>query len=256
MFSRTVSVVAPVWASPSRPTSCTKTWKTRTSRNTWHPAGPPYFISRPKSSRSSRQPDRVSEFPAVSRPEEERQRQQGRRPRPGHRRPAGAGDPHSGNPSRPKIRTCARATFTAVPAASIPSTVQVWPRPEKNPLIAAITSIGRAAKRQAAQVGDLERLQGRGVAADGDQRRRGRDDQQEQEARPGRRNESPARRPVPPVAAGRRRCTGRRTSRHTRPSPGAGRTGARTTSRPGTTRPSRAGRARPAGWCPGTPGRS
>ena len=56
MFSRTVSVVAPVAASPSRPTSWTNTLNTSTSRNTCAPAGPPYFMSRPNNSRSSRQP--------------------------------------------------------------------------------------------------------------------------------------------------------------------------------------------------------
>ena len=59
MFSRTVSVVAAVAASPSRPTSWTNTWKTSTSRNTCAPAGPPYLSKRPNSSRSSRQPERV-----------------------------------------------------------------------------------------------------------------------------------------------------------------------------------------------------
>ena len=65
MFSRTVSVVAPAAASPSRPTSCTKTWNTSTSRNTCTPAGPPYFISRPNSSRSGRQPRQGVELLAV-----------------------------------------------------------------------------------------------------------------------------------------------------------------------------------------------
>ena len=56
--------------------------------------------------------------------------------------------PSSGKPARPKISTRASATFSAVPAASMPSTVHVCPPPEKKPLTAAITIIGNAAKQR------------------------------------------------------------------------------------------------------------
>ena len=105
-------------------------------------------MSRPNSSRSSRHPLRVWNS----------SRYFGRKKSPSatsadvhepvtvaHPAPA---IPSSGKPARPKIRTRASATFTAVPAASIPSTVQVWPRPEKKPLTAAMTSIGSAAKHR------------------------------------------------------------------------------------------------------------
>ena len=148
MFRRMVMVVAPTAASPSRPTICTKTWKTSTSRKTCAPAGPPYFISRPKSSRSGRQPRRVLNSSRNSRRSRSPTATSAEVHEPAtvaHPAPA---IPISGNPSRPKIRTRARAMFTAVPATSIASTVQVRPRPEKNPLTAVMTSIGRAAKQR------------------------------------------------------------------------------------------------------------
>ena len=88
--------------------------------------------------------------------------------------------PYSGKPARPKIKTRASATLTAVPAASIPSTTQVWPRPEKKPLIAAIPA-SAAPRSKTPQVNDLKCLQGRRMPADRDQVRGHRDHEQKQQ---------------------------------------------------------------------------
>ena len=73
-----------------------KTLKTSTSRNTWAPAGPPYFISRPNSSRSGSPAARPSANSLrYLRPQQEADGQQRRCPRAGHGRPAGPRDPPS-----------------------------------------------------------------------------------------------------------------------------------------------------------------
>ena len=199
MFSRTVSVVAAAAASPSRPTSWTKTWNTSTSRNTCAPAGPPYFI-KPAEQLSLRAASRAEcRIPcgtcagagARARPEADVHD-------PATVAQPAPAIPSSGKPARPKISTRASATLSAGSGGL---------DAEHGPGLAAAgeEAVDRGhdqhrqgRKAEAAQIRHLQDLQGRGVPADGDQVRGGRDHEQEQE--PGEHGEVdplPDRRPDP-----------------------------------------------------------
>ena len=204
MFSRTVSVVAPAAASPSRPTSCMNTWNTSTSRNTCTPAGPPYFISRPNSSRSGRQPRQGVELArgtsaAAGAPTASKRR----RPRPGHGRPARPRDPHLREPGPAEDQDQGQGDVHRGPRRLDPEHRPGLPAAGEEPVDRGHDQHRQRREAEAAQVGHLQLLQGRGVPAERDQVRGGRDHQQESE--PGDDGEVdplPDRRPDPLRAAG------------------------------------------------------
>ena len=109
------------------------------------------------------------EFLAVLRPQEEREGEQGRRPRPGHGRPAGPGDAQLGKAGPAEDQDQRQRHVHRGPRGLDSQHGPGLAAAGKEPIDRGHDQHRQRGEAQASQVDDLERLQGRGVPADRDQ---------------------------------------------------------------------------------------